>query len=106
MCIDEKTIIVQGKKILTRCMPIENVAYVIFDHGKIRKYGGGTPCSITLYDVNYEKYLTINNPSFLLICELQKRLKHADFKFNNYKWYIAWCSFFTVFSVILCFFMK
>lgn len=101
--IDEKSITLQGKRILTQCMSLEDVKYVIFDHGEIRKYGGGTPCSITLYDIDYDKCLTITNPSFLLICELQKRLKHAAFKFNNYKWYIIFACGFTVFDILICF---
>ncbi len=102
--IDEKTITVQGKRILTQCMPLEDVNYVVFDQGTISKYGGGAPCSITLYDIKYDKSLTIKNPSFLLICELQKRLKHATFKFNNYKWYIIFGCGFAVLSILICLF--
>ena len=102
--IDENTIRVEGKRILTESMSLEDVNYVVFDQGTITKYGGGSPCSITLHNTNANKSLSINNPSFLLICELQKRLKHATFKFNNYKWYIIWGSGFAVFSILICFF--
>ena len=102
--IDEKTITVQGKRILTQSMTLEDVKYIVFDHGRMTKYGGGSPCSITLFDASYSKSLTINNPSFLLICELQKRLKHATFKFSNYKWYIiSGCSF-IAFAILICLF--
>ena len=102
--IDEKTITVQGKRILTQSMTLEDVKYIVFDHGRITKYGGGSPCSITLFDASYSKSLTINNPSFLLICELQKRLKHATFKFNNYKWYIIFGCGFIAFAILICLF--
>ena len=102
--IDEKTITVQGKRILTQSMTLEDVKYIIFDHGHITKYGGGSPCSITLFDASYSKSLTINNPSFLLICELQKRLKHATFKFSNYKWYIIFGCGFIAFAILICLF--
>jgi hypothetical protein len=102
--IDEKTITVQGKRILTQSMTLEDVKYIVFDHGRMTKYGGGSPCSITLFDASYSKSLIINNPSFLLICNLQKRLKHATFKFNNYKWYIIFGCGFTVFSLLICLF--
>ena len=102
--IDEKTITVQGKRILTQSMTLEDVTYIVFDQGIITKYGGGSPCSITLYDASYNKSLTINNPSFLLICELQKRLKHATFKFNNYKWYIIFGCGFAAFAILICLF--
>ena len=97
--IDEDTITIKGKKIYTQSMKLEDVSHVLFDQGTIRKYGGGTPCSITLYDMTYSQVLTVNNPSFLMICELQKRLKHATFKFNNYKWYIIWCGIITAFML-------
>ena len=102
--IDEKTITVQGKRILTQSMKLEDVKYIVFDHGRMAKYGGGSPCSITLFDASYSKSLTINNPSFLLICELQKRLKHATFKFSNYKWYIIFGCSFAAFSILICLF--
>ena len=86
--IDEKNITLQGKRILTQSMSLEDVNYIVFDHGTVTKYAGGSPCSITLFDASYSKSLIINYPSFLLICQLQKRLKHATFKFNNYKFYI------------------
>ena len=101
--IDEKTITVQGKRILTQSMTLEDVKYIVFDHGLISKHGG-SPCSITLFDASYSKSLTINNPSFLLICELQKRLKHATFKFNNYKWYIIFGCGFSAFAILICLF--
>ena len=100
--IDEKTITVQGKKVPSQCVPIENVKHVVFDQGTISKHGGNTPCSITLFDINYDKILTITNPSFLLICKLQKRLKHATFRFNNYKWYIIFGCGFAVFAILIC----
>ncbi len=102
--IDEKTITVQGKRILTQSMTLEDVKYIVFDHGLMTKYGGGSPCSITLFDASYSKSLTINNPSFLLICELQKRLKYATFKFNNYKWYIISGCGFIAFAILICLF--
>jgi hypothetical protein len=102
--IDEKNITIQGKRILTKSMSLEDVNYVVFDQGAITKYGSGSPCSITLFDASYNKSLTINNPSFLLICELQKRLKHATFKFNNYKWYIIFGCGFAALSILICLF--
>lgn len=100
--IDENAITIQGKKIPTQSMSFEEVKHVVFDQGTTSKYGGGTPCSITLHDINYDRSLTINNPSFWLIFELQKRLKHASFKFNNYKWYIIWGCVFLVFAILVC----
>lgn len=99
--IDEKNITLQGKRILTQSMSLEDVTYIIFDHGIIDRYSGYS-CSITLFDASYNKSLTINNPSFLLICELQKRLKHATFKFNNYKWYIIFGCCFAAFAILIC----
>ena len=101
--IDEKTITVQGKRILTQSMTLKDVKYIVFDHGCVGKCGG-SPCSITLFDASYSKSLTINNPSFLLICELQKRLKHATFKFNNYKLYIIFGCGFIAFAILICLF--
>jgi len=103
--IDEKNITIQGKRILTQSMSLEDVNYIVFDHGTITKYGGGSPCSITLFDASYSKSLIINNPSFLLICNLQKRLKHATFKFNNYKYYIICGCGFAVFSLLIFLFV-
>lgn len=102
--IDETTITTQGKRIPTQSMLLNDVNYVIFDQGTVQKYGGSTPSSIILYDIHYDKSLTITNPSFLLICELQKRLKHATFKFNNYKWYIIWSCLSAVFAIIISLF--
>ena len=102
--IDEKNITIQGKRIFTQSMSLEEVNYIVFDQGTITKYGGGSPCSITLFDASYNKSLTINNPSFLLICELQKRLNCATFKFNNYKWYIILSCGFAAFSILICLF--
>jgi hypothetical protein len=101
--IDEKNITLQGKRILTQSMSLEDVNYIVFDQGTITKCGG-SPCSITLFDASYSKNLTINNPSFLLICELQKRLKHATFKFSNYKWYIIFGCGFIAFAILICLF--
>ena len=100
MYIDEKNITLQGKRILTQSMSLEDVTYIVFDEGTITKYGGGSPCSITLFDASYSKSLIINNPSFLLICNLQKRLKHATFKFNNYKFYIIFGCGFIAFVIL------
>ena len=102
--IDEKNITIQGKRILTQSMSLEDVNCVVFDQGVISKYGSGSPCSITLFDAGNNKSLAIKNPSFLLICELQKQLKHATFKFNNYKWYIIFGCGFAAFSTLICLF--
>lgn len=99
--IDEKNITLQGKGIVTQSMPLEEVNLIVFDQGAMTKHGGGLPCSITLFDAQNNKRLTINHPSFLLICELQKRLKHARFKFNNYKWYIIYGCSFAAFAIFL-----
>ena len=104
--IDEKTITLKGKKILTESMKTEDIGLIVFDHGMITKYGRNIPCSITLINHDDTESLNINNPSFFMILKIKKQCKKAKFKFNNWKWYIVWCSIFTVFSAILCFFMK
>lgn len=88
--IDEDSITIKGKKILTQSMRFEEVAHVVFDQGTISKVGGGEPCSITLFKLGYVESITITNPSFFTICEIQKRVRHVKIKFNNYKWYIIW----------------
>jgi regulatory protein YycH of two-component signal transduction system YycFG len=103
--IDEESITIQGKKIVTQSIKIEDVCHVIFDQGTITRYGGGTPCSITLFDSDYNKSVIIENPSFFMICELQKRCKNAKFKFNNYKWYIIGCCISTAASIAFCLFI-
>lgn len=99
--IDEETITVKGRKRLTQSMELKDVKHVVFDHGVIVRTGG-KPCSIALFDDSYSNYVNIENPSFLMICELKKRLKNVKFKFNNYKWYIIWCCSITAISIILC----
>ena len=87
--IDETMITVKGNNIAAQSMRLEEVKHVVFDQGEMTKTGHNKSCSITLYNESYQA-LVINNPSFLMICELQRRLKKAKFKFNNYKWYIIW----------------
>jgi hypothetical protein len=103
--IDEESITIQGKKIVTQSMKFKDVKNVVFDHGTIGKVSS-TPCSITLFDhYYYSNSLVIENPSFFMICELQKRCKNAKFKFNNYKWYIIWCCISTAASIAFCLFI-
>ena len=102
--IDEDSVTIQGKRIVTQSMKFKDVKNVIFDHGSIGKVSS-TPCSITLFDsYYYSNSLIIENPSFFMICELQKKCKNAKFKFNNYKWYIIWCCISTAGSIALCLF--
>ena len=99
--IDDQTITIKGKNIVTENIKLDDIKFITFDHGIISK-GRNIPCSITLFNHNKSKYITINSPSFLMICEIQKRCKNAKYKFNNYKWYIILCSCFTVFSIFIC----
>ena len=103
--IDEKTITLKGKKILTESMKTEDVGLIVFDHGMIRKYGGNIPCSITLINHDDTESLNINNPSFFMILKIKKQCKKAKFKFNNWKWYIIWCMIFTAFNTVLSLFI-
>ncbi len=103
--IDEKTITLKGKKILTECMKTENVGLIVFDPGMITKYGGNIPCSITLINHDDTESLNINNPSFFMILKIKKQCKKAKFKFDNWKWYIIWCMIFTVAVAVLSFFV-
>lgn len=102
--IDEDSITLQGKKIVTQSMNFKDVKNVVFDHGSIGRFSL-TPCSITLFDSDYNKSVIIENPSFFMICELQKRCKNAKFKFNNYKSYIIWCCIPTAASIAFCLFI-
>lgn len=87
--IDETTITIKGTNTQTQSMSLKEVKSVVFDQGEMSKTGNNKACSITLYNESYQT-LVIKNPSFFMICELQRRLKSAKFKFNNYKWYIIW----------------
>ena len=82
--IDEDTITVKGKKIVTQSINLSEVTYVVFDKGY-----NSVPCSVTLHDVSGKKSLSINHPSFLLMCYLQIKLSDVKFRFNNYKFYIG-----------------
>ena len=88
--IDEKTITLKGKKILTESMKTEDVGLIVFDHGMI---------------TNDTESLNINNPSFFMILKIKKQCKKAKFKFNNWKWYIVWCMIFTAFNTVLSLFI-
>ena len=101
--IDENNITVRGKRILTQSILLEDVKYVVFDLGDDRRFRSRSPCSITLFDTSHSKSLTINNPSFLLICELKKRLKHATFKFKNYICHIIIGCNFVAFAILISF---
>ena len=80
-----------------------DVKFVTFDCGAIPLRGSpGRACSIILSKEKGKSSLTINNPSFLLITQIIKRCKLARFRFNNYKWYLFWCGFSVVCSVIVC----
>lgn len=103
--IDEEFITVKEGEILTESIKIEDITLVLFDPGMILK-NGIVPCSLTLFTDDFDKNLNVNHPSFFMILEIKKRCKQADFKFNDYQWYIVWCSICTVFSAVLCFFMK
>ena len=103
--IDEKTITLEGKKILTESMKTEDVGLIVFDHGMITKYGRNIPCSITLINHDDTESLNINNPSFFMILKIKKQCEKAKFKFNNWKWYIIWCMIFTAFNAILSLFI-
>ena len=103
--IDEKTITLKGKKILTESMKTEDVGLIVFDHGMITKYGGNIPCSITLINHDDTESLNINNPSFFMILKIKNQCKKAKFKFNNWKWYIIWCMIFTAFNTVLSLFI-
>ncbi len=98
--IDEETITVTGRKRLTQKMNLKDVKHVVFDHGMIARVNV-KPCSIALFDASYSNYVNIENPSFLMICELQKKLKNVKFKFNNYRWYISWCCIVTAICTII-----
>ncbi len=102
--IDEHSITVKSKKTYTQLMSLEDVKFVIFDHGAISKYGNGEASSISLFNRDYTKNIIIRNPSFFMIVEINKRCKNAVFKFNNYKWYFIWCGIFTAFSIIMALF--
>ena len=103
--IDEKTITLKGKKILTESMKTEDVGLIVFDHGRITIYGRNIPCSITLINHDDTESLNINNPSFFMILKIKKQCKKAKFKFNNWKWYVIWCMIFTAFNTILSLFI-
>jgi hypothetical protein len=99
--IEDDKLTIQGKKILTQSVMLDDVKYVVFDHGEISK-SSNTPCSINLYVNNRKQEISIKNPSFLLICYLNRRCKNAKFKFNNYKWYIIWSIVVIILSIFLC----
>ena len=104
--IDEKTITLKGKKILTESMKTEDVGLIVFDHGCLpSKYCRGIPASLTLINHDDTESLNINNPSFFMILEIKKQCKKAKFKFNNWKWYIIWCMIFTAFNTVLILFI-
>ena len=102
--IDEETITLEGKKILTESMKTEDVGLIVFDHGTLSKYGRGEPCSVNLFNHDYSKSLQINRPSFFMILEIKKQCKKAKFKFNNWKWYIIWCGVDTAAFAVLSLF--
>ena len=100
--IDETKIEIKGKKILTKSINIEDVKYITIDQGTITKYGGGTPFSVTLFNIDYSNSLQIDNPSFLMTVNIIRSCKNAKVKFNNWKWYIVSCILFTLFAIVLC----
>ena len=99
--IEDDKLTIKGKKILTQSVMLDDVKYVVFDHGEISR-SSNTPCSINLYVNNHKQGISIKNPSFLLICYLNRRCKNAKFKFNNYKWYIIWSIVVIILSIFLC----
>ena len=100
--IDETSVTVKGKRIMEQTMKLEDVSLVTFDQGMITRYGGGTPCSLNLFNADRSESIRISNPSFFMILNVQKRCKRAGFKFENYKWYIFSSIVFTAFAVALC----
>ena len=99
--VDKNKLTLQDKKILAQSVMLDDVKFVVFDHGEVSraKY---TPCSINLYVNNRKQGISIKNPSFLLICYLNRRCKNAKFRFNNYKWYIIWSIVVIILSIFLC----
>ena len=103
--IDKEFITVKEGEIPAESIKIEDVTLVLFDPGMILK-NEIVPCSLTVFTDDFDKNLNVNHPSFFMILEIKKRCKHADFKFNDYQWYIVWCSICTVFSAVVCFFIQ
>ena len=96
---EEDKLTVKGKKINTQSIQLKDVKHVVFDQGEVSRHRCIKPCSITMH--THSNSLTINNPSFFMMCQLRKRLKNATFKFNNYKSYIILFSIFTTISLII-----
>ncbi len=101
--IDEDTITLKGKKIMTQSIKLEDVKFVTFEHGSMGKTAS-RPCSLGLYNSDYSQGVEISNPSFFMIVEINKRCKNAKFQFENRKYYIIWSIVFTVFALFLCIF--
>lgn len=98
--IDEKTITLKGKKILTESMKTEDVGLIVFDPGMLKRQGGIIPCSITLINQDDTESLNINNPSFFMVLTIKKQCKKAKFKFDNWELYIIWCIVGNVFITV------
>lgn len=98
--IDEETITLEGKNILTESMKTEDVGLIVFDLGMFQRYGRNIPGSLTLINHDDTESLNINHPSFFMIPEIKKRCKNAQFKFHDWEWYIIWCVIFTVFCAV------
>lgn len=99
--IDEETITLKGKKILTESMKTKDVGLIVFDPGMIKRFGGNIPCSLTLINHDDTESLNINHPSFFMILEIKKQCKKAKFKFDNLKWHIIWCGVFIALCTII-----
>lgn len=105
VAIDKDTISVKEKNKLPQSMKLEDIRYVVFDEGTVTKYGGGTPAAIILYNEGCKESVEISNPSFLMICQLQKRLRNASYEFRNYKRYIISCCVFAAGIILMILFM-
>ena len=99
--IDNDTISVKERKKLSQSMKLDDVKYVVFDQGAFSKSGSTTPASITLYNEGCKSNVQINDPSFFMICYLQRSLKNASYEFRNYKWYISMACIFAAFLIFL-----
>jgi hypothetical protein len=52
--------------------------------GEMRRYGKGDPVKICIME-NINKYITISNPSYILLFKIYKILKNKNFEIENIK---------------------
>ena len=100
----DHTVRLQGMEMnCEREIKLEDVGYIHFDYGALSRYGGGSPCILSLFDMHNDLIMEIKNPSFIATLIIIKRCKQADKNIVR-KWFVILCAvLYSIAAIVLLF---